>query len=1008
MSCLGRRLKRCHKSVVLEQCPDDDELILMASALASGHSPELEEHIDGCAECRIIVGVLAKPELPRQIGRFVVERELGSGAMGVVLLARDAQLERLVAIKLVHTSSSTVATKDLLAEAKVMAGLHHKNIVTVYDIGQTEIDGNDQLYLAMEFIEGGTLNQWLSAEKRSWKQVTKVFVQAGEGLLAAHAAGIVHRDFKPDNVLVDFGARDNSKLDFPTRILVSDFGLAKVGPQREKNNSLPTLGGVEPDFIATATQSCSFDSGKLIAIGTPAYMSPEQFQGLTATAQSDQFSFSASLFEAVTGHRPFSGSTFAELSDHVLAETPLPMTGFPSGTKRLQTVLIRGLQLDPQKRYPDFDALLGALNATLSSERRWMAVAGGLIFASAMAGAMVFSRNASPPPLPCQQAAAKVETVWTPQVAAAIETQFEAAIPENGKSVWSATQVRVQQHATNLSLAIYDSCEATYVRQTQSERLHDWRSSCLHHQLMEFSVVLDILKTANRKVAYGALASVRGLPNPVDCDMVSEPSQAMAIDHNSSEMERALAKGVALKNAGEYRQARTMFETTVDLATIAGDDRILAQGQLGASDTFRLTDNLSEAESMYKQTILSAERSGSTAVRALALSGVAQVVIAGPVDKTRAVEMMDLAMAATSSLEPSDPAYSRVLLSLAQLALRIGDIEGAQESGERVRLQVQEGDPMLLAKSYQVLGQASMMAGKQEEARRYLSQSHDVVVTEYGPVHPLVAEVKRQIAETYAVQRNHSQARVFLLESIEIYKQFEGGESKATIGLHRLLGHQELDQDNLDAAAKHLEIAKATASTLYGAGHPDSMSHNLALSLVARRKGDFLAAKTYIDELIEVQLEHFGAEHPGLGKAYRHLCQVLYVLEKNTEGIAYCYQSEKIAIEAYGEDSVAYALAMEATGRVILQDPSGDGRVAEDRFAKVERIFRNLLSPTHSDIPLTQHRRARSLIKQGRIKAALKLLLEIKDSGLVEGVPSLQRDLDESFAQVALRLKKFQ
>ncbi len=301
--------------------------------------------------------------VPSQIGRFTVLQRLGSGGMGVVYAAYDPDLDRRVAVKVLHTtvtqtSTGATARARLLREAKALAKLSHPNVVAVYDVGTLN---DDQVFIAMEFVKGLTLTKWIRSpepgpdgttpDKRPWREVLGVFLQAGRGLAAAHKAGIIHRDFKPDNVLI---GQDG-------RVRVVDFGLARA------EGTTPN----RPDTFAEAIKSLTSQSSSVFDLqltrtgglaGTPAYMAPEQYAKLLVDARTDQFSFCVALYEGLYGKRPFVGDTVARVRKAVIAgevaDEP-PGSGVPSWLRR---ILLRGLQVHPGARYPSMDALLADLS----------------------------------------------------------------------------------------------------------------------------------------------------------------------------------------------------------------------------------------------------------------------------------------------------------------------------------------------------------------------------------------------------------------------------------------------------------------------------------------------------------------------------------------------------------------------------------------------------------------------------------------------------------------------
>ena len=240
------------------------------------------------------------------VGRYVVLAPLGAGGMGVVYAAFDPQLDRKVALKLLHSeavsaSGATQSKNDgyarLLREAQAMARLRHPNVVAVHDVGKID----ERVFIAMEFVEGGTLKQWLRARPRTRQEVLAVFIQAGRGLMAAHEAGLVHRDFKPDNVLVSVKGQAQ----------VLDFGLAKATEEGERPSP-----GESRTNLGTSTLSTNLTQVGAI-LGTPAYMAPEQHLGDVTDARTDQFSFCVALWSALYREAPFAGESLGELASSV-------------------------------------------------------------------------------------------------------------------------------------------------------------------------------------------------------------------------------------------------------------------------------------------------------------------------------------------------------------------------------------------------------------------------------------------------------------------------------------------------------------------------------------------------------------------------------------------------------------------------------------------------------------------------------------------------------------------
>lgn len=299
------------------------------------------------------------------IGRFKVLGLVGRGGYGQVYAAHDPELDRRVALKVVPPTEDRAAVARLHREAMTMARLSHPNVARVFDVG--EVDG--RLFIAMEFIRGVDLRVWLAAEPRTWQQVREVFLDAGQGLAAAHCEGIIHRDFKPENVIIGEDGRAR----------VIDFGLA--APTVESHSPAQTTADDDPLEVTHPSDPALG--------GTPAYMAPEQHLGRPTDARSDQFSFCVALFEALHGRRPLLGRTWQTLSPQVLRgglESVAASRRFPPHLRR---TVQRGLSAAPEGRFPDMDALLAELirDPPPGNLRRNLALGAG---ATALVGALAF------------------------------------------------------------------------------------------------------------------------------------------------------------------------------------------------------------------------------------------------------------------------------------------------------------------------------------------------------------------------------------------------------------------------------------------------------------------------------------------------------------------------------------------------------------------------------------------------------------------------------------------
>ncbi|MCA9720117.1 MAG: protein kinase, partial [Myxococcales bacterium] len=377
------------------------------------------------------------------------------GGMGVVYAAHDPQLDRTIALKVLHPHSQRADAKErMLREAQAMARLRHPNVITVFDSGTH----NGQVFIAMEFVEGGTLREWLEREPRPWREVLETLTQAGRGLAAAHDVGLVHRDFKPANALID---RDG-------RVLVSDFGLARGGAEPTPR-PLPAaamertdIGDAREDLLrATLTRT-----GALI--GTPAYMSPEQFARDLASPRSDQFAFCVVVYEALFGQRPFAGDEIGALVANIergALRKPTRRRGVPSA---VLSVLTRGLSVDPEARYASMHELLRALEraARPRGARRLLAVGlGGLALAG---GSMFLDAPSRPEPetapvnagaLSCEQRAEQQIERLSDEQRELVRAAMIASLGEaEGGARFEALEDTLRRYSTQLEKAQAARC----------------------------------------------------------------------------------------------------------------------------------------------------------------------------------------------------------------------------------------------------------------------------------------------------------------------------------------------------------------------------------------------------------------------------------------------------------------------------------------------------------------------------------------------------------------------
>ncbi|HUJ63162.1 MAG TPA: serine/threonine-protein kinase [Kofleriaceae bacterium] len=369
----------------MQTCIDEaSALAFIAGTLPPEVRTTIENHIDDCASCRRVLAALMRTHTPdvaaaaesvewlpgARVGRYVIRERIGRGGMGTVYRADDVELVRPVALKRLHAGADEQARARLVREARAAAQLQHPNVIAVLEVGEHA----GMPFLAMEMVEGTTLTEWLKTP-RPWRDIVAMMAQAGRGLVAAHERGLVHRDFKPDNVLVDRAGRAR----------VADFGLARA-PDHERGVPLP-----RDQLLARMTAT-----GALA--GTPAYLAPEVVGGAPPDARSDQYAFAVALYEALRGQHPFKGQT-AEMLWNEMAEGRIREGGRPIPAW-LDRYVRRGLAVEPAARWPDLASFIAAIDRPPRRALPWLAgigVAGAL----AMSGlALVAARGHGEPARP--------------------------------------------------------------------------------------------------------------------------------------------------------------------------------------------------------------------------------------------------------------------------------------------------------------------------------------------------------------------------------------------------------------------------------------------------------------------------------------------------------------------------------------------------------------------------------------------------------------------------------
>ncbi|MES1208246.1 MAG: serine/threonine-protein kinase, partial [Pseudomonadota bacterium] len=587
------------------------------------------------------------------IGRYVVLGLVGRGGMGEVYAAYDPELDRKVAVKLLRVKpgngvSLLEGRQRTLREAQAIARLSHPNVVVVYDVGTFA----DQVFIAMEFVDGNTVSYWLQAQPRGWQEVLRVFRAAGRGLAAAHEKGLVHRDFKPDNVMV---GRDGE-------VRVMDFGLARQMTERPDpqpgavprspvaflGDDVPVAGGDPMQTIllngrptgpvtqplGTDMQSSSdmFDvqltrTGAMM--GTPAYMAPEQFLGTPTDARTDQFSFSVALYEALYGQRPFAGNTMFALTTAVVQGQVREAPASSKVPLWVRKVLLRGLRPKADERYPSMTELIEALGKNPNANR-WRALVGTVAALIPLGLAFGLHQSLENHKSICSAGPTRLMGIWElpgetpgpPARASAVRRAFLRTGKSYANDALGTVNRILTTYAQGWAHQYREACEATQVRGEQSADVLDLRMTCLQERLAGLRALTDVFSDANGAVVENAVNAANNLGALTRCEdvpllrSVVRPPEDPATRSQVAELNGQLAQLKALFDAGRWHEGLARGPALVTATKKVGYQPLIAETMALMGTLYLKANDAHAAEVALTESYLAADASKHDEVRA--------------------------------------------------------------------------------------------------------------------------------------------------------------------------------------------------------------------------------------------------------------------------------------------------------------------------------------------------------------------------------------------------------
>ena len=783
-----------------------------------------------------------------KLGPYFVLEAVGRGAMGTVYSAYDADLDRRVAVKLLHDDrgrDDSVGRQRLLREARALARLTHPNVVTVHGVGSSDRG----IYLAMEFVEGQTLAGFMAREP-SLDAILDVFIAAGRGLAAAHAVGLVHRDFKPANVLI--GADGVAR--------VADFGLARPAALASTQDAQDGQAGHDEQAPERSPETGDLTrTGALV--GTPAYMAPEQFEGSTVGPAADQFAFCVSLYEAVHGRLPYARGSIAALATAKANEDIRPGGGRAPGW--LARVIERGLRAEPSRRFADMDALVHALERGRGSQARRRRVAGvGVVGFGLVVG--LWAAKPEPPapaPAPCAAAGAAIAELWTPA------RRAELGLPEGPSSslddyaaAWSAQATKV--------------CEDREAGRI-STRIADARTGCLDHALDDFGYTLGLLGRDDPSIRKAAKGLIAGLPGVDACEIRAEvvPLRVQA----DGEAERAQRRDVLARGSQAHQLGRAgkPDEAEPIIAALWAEHPTIAdpwaRAEVARLAALKILDGEAKEQAL-RASIDDGIRSGHYQLQAFSYLDLADLLA----KQGREVEVaaaLDSAAAAVDAMDLYGDNSPKVHRWAELIRGRIANLRGMYFD--------RAGRPDEALRSWQValdhwggvtdpprdrlimgennVGEGLQGLGRSREAAPHFAEALSLSLASFGPKHPFSLQIRSNLAAAYLSLGRLGEARRELDQALT-----ELGDKRPAVAADLLFLRAlvEIEAEAIEPATADLDAAAAIWAEAKGKGAAKRELAAIGQARLERAQGLAKLSLTWTEPAVAGLAEAYGEDHP--------------------------------------------------------------------------------------------------------------------------------------------------
>ena len=841
------------------------------------------------------------------IGRFLVLRRLGVGGTAVVWSAYDPELDRKVAIKVVHgakVANSTAAGDRLRREAQALAKLNHPNVVAIYDAGTCAAPGGGkEIFIAEELVEGVDVARWLRERPRSRQEILEVFLQAGQGLLAAHGAGLVHRDFKPGNILVGADGR----------VRVSDFGLARAAMSGETAQVPLTDETLDDTMMAESTPLSTPLTEVGAIMGTPSYMAPEQHLGHTIDSRADQFSFCVALYEALYGEKPFAGKTIEEIRLQVLqgkVRVPPKNSRVPSW---LRLVLLRGLRVEAAERFPTMAELLAALQRDPVRRRLViLSVAGVVVVLLGLVGGILTwqQREARM----CVAEAEDQASAWNDESANAIRNAFEATGKPYALDTYDRVRSLLAAYHDTWVEGYIDACAATHVRHGQSEPTLQLRRACLWERRAALEELITVLTKADEGMVRKAVETAMSLRPIKDCADVARLSMAVtppedeAVRTKVAELGKELARAKVLEAAGSYKAGEEVASKVAAAAKETGYPPIVADALLELGTIHDELGLYGQAEDELYEAWWAAVASGYLEIEARV--GVLLVRNVGclqgrPKDGARLARHSRAIIDRLDRLGAKrgyDDLEADWTSAMANLAFDAGDYDKALDYNRQtiaIRERTRVPDHPLMARD--LLNRAVMLEtkGDYDAALDAYRRALEIEQKVFGPKHPRVAVALSAFGGSLVDTGHYQEGMDHQLRALAIAEEANGRENPDTIRILDVLCFSRYRGHDYDTAIECYRKVLALQQHGLGDEHPRVGKTLSNISELLRRTGQYAEVFPMSTRALDIATKTFGPDHPDVATARNNLgCAYLATgsnaraLENLEKAVAICEKVE--------------------------------------------------------------------------------------------------------------------